>query len=134
MYASRAIWNRYARKRMKIRQWARLVLAVAPVLAGCKGFWDVPSGSGSGGTGTASGKFYVLNQQTSEIAGFSFAAGATSLTGVPNSPYALGAIVPFSLAMSPNGGFLYMSSAAGIFVYSIDGSTGGLTLLQSGQA
>jgi 6-phosphogluconolactonase (cycloisomerase 2 family) len=119
---------------MKIRKWARLVLAVAPVLAGCKGFWDVPSGSGSGGTGTASGKFYVLNQQTSEIAGFSFAAGATSLTAVTNSPYALGAIVPFSMAMSPNGGFLYLSSAAGIFVYSVNGSTGELTLLQSGQA
>jgi len=118
---------------MKIRKWARLLLAVAPVLAGCEGFWDTPSGN-SGGGGTASGKFYVLNQQTSEIAGFSIAAGATSLTSVTNSPYALGAVVPFSLAMSPNGGFLYLSSAAGIFVYSVNGSTGELTLLQSGQA
>lgn len=119
---------------MKIKTWARLLLVVAPVLAGCKGFWDVPSGSGGGGgTGTASGVFYVLNQKTAEVAGFSFAASSTSLTSVTNSPYALGA-APFSMAMSPNGGFLYVSTAGGIFVYSINASSGELTLQNNSQA
>jgi 6-phosphogluconolactonase (cycloisomerase 2 family) len=118
---------------MMIKKWARLLLAVAPVLAGCKGFWDVPSGSGgSGGSGTASGFFYVLNQKTAQVAGFSFAANSTTLTAVTNSPYTLAA-APVSVAMSPNGGFLYVSTAAGIFVYSVNASTGQLTLQNNQQ-
>jgi 6-phosphogluconolactonase (cycloisomerase 2 family) len=39
---------------------------------------------------------------------------------------------PFSAAISPNGGFLYLGTAAGIFVYSVNGSTGALTLLNNG--
>ena len=66
---------------MRIGKWARLFLAAVPLLSGCKGFWDVPSGSGGGG-GTASGVFYVLNFQTTQIAGFTFTAGSTSLTAV----------------------------------------------------
>lgn len=119
---------------MNIKKWARLLLAVAPILSGCKGFWDVPSGSGGGGNGSASGVFYVLNQKTAEIAGFSFAASSTSLTAISGSPYALGAVVPFTMAISPNGGFLYVSSAAGIFVYSVNASTGALTILSGGSA
>jgi len=111
---------------MKIKTWARWFLAVAPLLAGCKGFWDMPSGGGGGG-GSSSGIFYVLNLKTAEVAGFSFAKGSTSLTAVTNSPYALGA-APLALAISPNGGFLYVSTAAGIYVYSINASTGALTL------
>jgi len=119
---------------MKFMRCARLLLAVAPILSGCKGFWNVPSGtSGSGGTGTASGIFYVLNQKTSQVAGFSFATGSTSLTAITNSPYTLSA-APFAMAISPSGGFFYVSTAAGIFVYSIDTSSGALTLQNSGQA
>ncbi len=117
---------------MKIKTWARLLLAVAPILSGCKGFWDVQSGSGGGGNGSASGVFYVLNQKTAQIAGFSIAASSTSLTAISGSPYSLGAVVPFTMAISPNGGFLYVSSAAGIYVYSVDSSTGALTILSSG--
>lgn len=118
---------------MIIKKWARLFLAVAPVLAGCKGFWDVPSGSGSsGGSGSASGIFYVLNQQSAQIAGFSFAANSTTLTAVTNSPYAL-SVSPLAVAISPSGGFLYVSTAAGIYVYSIDNSTGQLTLQNNQQ-
>jgi 6-phosphogluconolactonase (cycloisomerase 2 family) len=118
---------------MKMKAWARLLLAVAPVLSGCKGFWDVPSGSGGsgGGNGNASGVFYVLNQQTAQLAGFSFASGSTSLTAVTNSPYALGA-APFSIAMSPGGGFLYVSTAVGIYAYGVNSSTGVLTVLNGG--
>jgi 6-phosphogluconolactonase (cycloisomerase 2 family) len=117
---------------MTFKTWARFLLIAAPLLSGCKGFWDVPSGSG-GGTGTASGVFYVLNQKTTEVAGFSFASGATSLTAVSNSPYALGA-APFAAAISPSGGFLYVSTAAGIYVFGIDSTNGSLSILNSGSA
>ncbi len=115
---------------MKLKAWARILLVVAPVLSGCKGFWDMPSGSG-GGTGSASGIFYVLNQKTTEIAGYSFASGSTTPTAVSNSPYALGA-VPFAAAISPSGGFLYVSTAVGIYVYGIDSTSGALSILNSG--
>jgi 6-phosphogluconolactonase len=115
---------------MKIGKLSVLFLAAA-LLSGCKGFWDVPSGSG-GGTGAASGVFYVLNQKTSQIAGYSFAKGSTTLTAVTNSPTSLGASLPFTMAISPTGGFLYVSTASGIYVYSV-GTDGSLTILSSGQ-
>jgi hypothetical protein len=119
---------------MKIGKWARLALAALPLLSGCKGFWDIASGSGSGGSGgggTASGVFYVLNQKTAQLAGFTFAASSTSLTAVSNSPYTLGA-KPFAAAISPTGGFLYLSTPVGIYAYGI-ASGGALTILNSGQ-
>src|SRR5215469_3145229 len=114
---------------MKLKVLAGMLLAGALVFSGCKGFWDVPSGSGGGGS--ASGYFYVLNQKAAQLAGFTFAANATSLTAVSGSPYSLGA-APYAVAISPNGGFLYVSTAAGIYVYGISGSTGALTLLNNG--
>jgi 6-phosphogluconolactonase len=120
---------------MKIKAWARFLPAVFVLLAGCKGFWDMPSGSSGsgGGNGTASGFFYVLNQKSTQVAGFSFAAGATTLTPVSTSQYSLGA-APFAIAISPSGGFLYVSTAAGIYAYSVNASTGVLTLLNSNNA
>jgi len=118
---------------MRLKTWARLLLMGAPVLAGCKGFWDVPSGSGGGGNGNASGIFYVFNQKTTEIAGFSYAAGSQTLTAIPKSPYTLSA-APLSAAMSSNGAFLYVGTAGGVFVYSVDATTGQLTILNSGNA
>src|ERR1700741_4134302 len=115
---------------MRFKAWARTFVVVALVISGCKGFWDVPSGSG-GGQGSASGFFYVLNQKAAQLAGFSFAANSTTLTAVGGSPYALGA-APFSAAISPNGGFLYVGTAAGIYVYNINATTGALTLLNNG--
>jgi 6-phosphogluconolactonase len=118
---------------MNLGKWARIFLAAAPLLSGCKGFWDVPSGSGgSGGGGTTSGVFYVLNQKTAQIVGYTIASGAKTLTAVPNSPYTLGTTIPYSLAISPNGGFLYVGTVVGIFVYSV-GSDGSLTILNGGQ-
>ncbi len=111
---------------MKIGSWARLFLAALPLLSGCKGFWNAPSTTGTGtGTGTSSGAFYVLNQKTSQVAAYTIASG--TVTAVTGSPYALSS-VPFAVAVSPNGGFLYVSTAAGIYLYTIDSSTGALTL------
>ena len=117
---------------MNIKQVARLLLAVVPVLSGCKGFWNVPSGSGSGsgGSGNASGFFYVLNQKTTDLIGYSLAANATTLTSLSGASESLGA-APFSLAISPNGGFLYVGTEVGIYAYSVNTSTGALTLLNS---
>lgn len=90
---------------------------------------EVTSSSGtcsasSGTSGNSSGVFYVVNQQTKQIVGYSISSG--SLTKVSGSPYTLSA-APYSIAIAPSGGFLYVGTAAGIFLYSI-GSGGALTL------
>lgn len=111
-------------------------LAAALLLAGCSGFWNAPpstgtGGSGSGGNTAASGVFYVLNQKSTEVVGFSFASGSTTPTVVSGSSQRVGA-VPLAMAISPNGSFLYVSTAAGIYLYTI-GSGGALTLGNGGQ-
>lgn len=113
------------------------LLAAALLLAGCSGFWNAPATSGSGGTGSggntsASGVFYVLNQKTTQLVGFSFASGSTTPAAVSGSSEQLGS-VPLAVAISPNGSFLYVSTAAGIYVYTI-GSGGVLTLSNGSQA
>ncbi|MGH9590716.1 MAG: hypothetical protein ACRD25_09980, partial [Terracidiphilus sp.] len=117
---------------MKCGKWMA-ILAAALLLAGCKGFWDLPPGSsdGGGGTGASSGVFYVANQATDEIAAFSIVSG--KLSDVSGSPYAL-SVQPRSLAIAPGGGFLYVGTlAGGTFLYSI-GSGGALTIGNGGQA
>lgn len=118
---------------MKKTRWAVWALSVAALFSGCKGFWDAPSGGGGGGGGgTASGVFYVLNQKTAQVAAFSFSTGTTiTLNAITGSPYTIAA-APFAMALSPNGNFLYVSSAAGIYLYNV-GSTGALTLSNNGQ-
>jgi hypothetical protein len=114
---------------MKRFKWALAGLAVAALVTGCDHFWDPLPG---GGGGAASGVFYVLNSGKQQLAGFSFASGSTTPTAVTNSPYSLAA-APLSMAISPNGGYLYVGTGGGIFVYSI-GSGGVLTLLDNSQA
>jgi 6-phosphogluconolactonase (cycloisomerase 2 family) len=73
--------------------------------------------------GNTSGVFYVLNQGTKEIAAYSIVTG--KLTQIGNS-YTLSA-APYSIAIAPGGGFLYVGTATGIFLFNI-GSGGVLTL------
>src|ERR1039458_5415418 len=113
---------------MKSRNWAALGLVLAALLAGCKGFWDLPAGSGSGGGGTtpttlSSGVFYVLNQKTDEIVTYSITSGALSTPVALTLP----APGPIALAVAPNGHFLYVSTTGGIYLYTI-ASNGALTL------
>jgi 6-phosphogluconolactonase (cycloisomerase 2 family) len=115
-----------------MRKFAGLALAGVILIAGCKGFWDPPTTTGGGGNGTASGVFYILNQQTSQLAGFTFAAGATSPSAVSGSPYSLAA-APQSLVLSPSGSYLYVGTLAGIYVYGV-GNGGALSLLNNSQA
>jgi len=81
------------------------------------------SGSCSSGAST-SGNLYVMNVETKQIAGFYVKAGVP--TALPGSPVAVPA-TPLAMAVSPNGGLLYVSTADGIYVYTIS-STGELTL------
>lgn len=120
---------------MKGGKWLA-ILAAASLLAGCKGFWDLPAGSsngGGGGTGNSSGVFYVANQATFQVAAYSIVSG--KLTAVSGSPYSLGtSVAPRSLAVSPSANFLYAGTlAGGIFLFSID-SSGALTIGNNGQA
>ena len=115
---------------MKIGKWGWLALAGVALLSGCKDFWKAPASGGGGSTGSNSGDFYVLNQKTSQVAAFNVASG--KVTALSGSPYALSS-VPFAMAVSPNGGFLYVSTAAGIYVYTV-GSNGALILGNSGNA
>ena len=115
----------------KIGRWACVLLAVLPFLAGCKGFWDVPGTSGGGGGGTtpttlSSGDFYILDKgtTTSQILGYSIVSG--TLTALSASPYPVTGVA-YDIAMSPTGSYLYVSSTAGVYIYTINTTTGALT-------
>ena len=113
---------------MKIGKWARLVLMAVPLLAGCKGFWNAPTTTTGGGTGTG-GVFFVLNQTGNQIGAYSIVSG--KVTAVTGSPYTLTAL-PFAIAVAPGSGYLYVSTAQGIYLYDI-GTGGALTLGNSSQ-
>ncbi len=120
---------------MRTANWVRGIIVAAATIAvaaisGCAGFWD-PLPSGGGGTNPASGVFYVLNAKTNQLAGFTFAAGASSPTAVTNSPYTLDS-TPLSMALTPSGNYLYVSTLSGITYYSVN-SDGSLTAGSSGQ-
>ena len=112
---------------MNLGKWARLFLMAAPLLAGCKGFWDKTTTPPP--TGSSGGVFYVLNQKTSQIAAFSIVSG--KVTAVTGSPYSLGGTLPYAIAISPTGTYMYVSTAAGIYLYNI-GTGGALTIGNSG--
>ena len=115
---------------MRTRYWAYLAMA-ALCLAGCKGFWDAPASSGGGGgkTTLSSGDIYVINVATSKVAGLYVNSG--TLTVLPGSPYTLSA-APIAITVAPNNAFLYVSTLGGIFVYSVNTSTGELSIGNSG--
>lgn len=115
---------------MKIK-FGVVLLAVTALLAGCKGFWDAPASTSTTPTTPtqlSSGVFYVLNQTTKQIAAYSISSG--SLVQVSGSPYTLAA-APYCIAIAPGGGFLYVGTVNGIYLYTI-GSGGGLTAGNSG--
>jgi 6-phosphogluconolactonase len=87
---------------------------------------------------SASGKFVyaaVVNinapgdatYQTQNIFAFSVDAVTGALTPVTGSPFSLGSIMPHSMALHPNGKFLYLSAIDQIFTYSVDSATGALS-------
>jgi 6-phosphogluconolactonase (cycloisomerase 2 family) len=115
---------------MKIGRWAGVFLAVVPLLSGCSGFWNPPASTSTGtGTGSGAGAFYVLNEKTSQVAAFTISSG--TVTAISGSPYALSS-VPLAMAISPSGNLLYVSTAAGIYVYTV--ASGGALTLGNGNA
>jgi 6-phosphogluconolactonase (cycloisomerase 2 family) len=78
-------------------------------------------------TASASGDFYVLNQTTNQVAALSISSGQLNTIGA----YTLPAPAPLSIAAAPNGRFLYVATANGIYLYAI-GSGGTLTLEGNG--
>jgi 6-phosphogluconolactonase len=117
---------------MKWSKCARLFLLMTPLLAGCGDFWQAPSGSSTSTTTTSttlsSGFFYVINQETSQIVAYDITSG--TLNQISANTLAAG---PTGIAMSPGGGFLYVSTVAGIYLYDI-GTNGGLTIGNNGGA
>lgn len=120
---------------MKRGSWARLLpallLVVAPFIEGCGDFWQAPSGSGGGGgttsTTLSSGYFYILNQTTKQIVAYDIVTGSLNTIGT----YSLTA-APYAIAIAPGNGFLYVGTVTGIYLYTIDSSTGALTAGNSG--
>jgi len=116
---------------MRTRYWVCLALA-ALCLTGCSGFWDAPKnngGGGGGGTTLSSGNFYVINSATNEIVGLYVKAGTVTALGTSNKLSAS----PIAVTVAPNNAFLYVSTLGGIFVYTIDSSSGQITVGNSGQ-
>jgi len=79
-------------------------------------------------TASTSGNFYVLNQTTNQIAALNISSGKLNTIGAVTLP----APDPFAIAVAPNAQFLYVSTANGIYLYTI-GSNGALTLGFNGQ-
>jgi 6-phosphogluconolactonase len=107
--------------------WLCVSVVLAVVVAGCANFWKLPSDSGGGGTTSttlSSGVFYVVDQTTSQLNAYSISSG--TLESVSGSPYALPA-TPITIAVSSTGGYLYLATINGIYLYTI-GSGGSLTL------
>jgi 6-phosphogluconolactonase (cycloisomerase 2 family) len=123
---------------MQFAKGSVLLLAISFLLAGCGNFWQAPgsssSGGGSSGGGTtsttlSSGNFYVIDSATSQIVAYNINSGTLNQI----APASALAATPTAIAVSPSGAFLYVSSAAGIFLYSI-GSNGALTIGNNGGA
>lgn len=118
---------------MKAEIGAGLLLASAVLLSGCSGFWDLPPSSSTTGTTPttlSSGVFYALNQTTRQIVGYSINSG--KLTTISGATQTLSA-APYSIAVAPGGGFLYVGTVNGIYLYTI-ASGGSLSLANNGAA
>ena len=124
---------------MKIGTWAKVLLAAAPLLAGCGNFWQAPGSSGGGGGGgcttdctkATSGNFYILNSPTAgspTIAGESIITG--TLTAISGSPWAV-ETTPYAIAMAPNGNFLIVSTTTGTYAYPISSGVLGTAIVVS---
>ena len=117
---------------MKSVKWMVLGLALAALVAGCKGFWDLPPSTTSTNPTTpttlSSGVFYVLDQTTKEVVGYAITSG--TLGAISGGTQTLSA-APFSIAVAPNGGFLYVGTVNGIYLYTID-SGGALSIGNNG--
>jgi hypothetical protein len=77
------------------------------------------SGAACPATATTSGNFYILNNGApAQIFGESIVSG--TVTPISGSPWSLAGIgTPYSIAIAPNGNFLYVSTDTGVWLFSI---------------
>ena len=106
-----------------------LIAVCAAALTGCNNFF-IKTTTSSGGGGSTSNLVYTVNQTTSTVSGF--AVGTSTLTSVPNMPYALG-FVPQAAVVTIPDTYLYVAGPGAIYAYVI-GSDGSLTLPSTGAA
>jgi 6-phosphogluconolactonase len=107
------------------------VIAGMLFLTGCGNFFVAPTnsgGGGGGGTGSTSNLVYTTNTLTNTVSGFSI--GTSTLTTVPNMPYALN-FSPQALVVTVPDTFLYVAGPGAIYAYII-GSDGSLTAPTAG--
>jgi 6-phosphogluconolactonase (cycloisomerase 2 family) len=109
-------------RKMKMGKWAWFLLATAPFLAGCSGFWDAPATSTTTTTTLSGGYFFLLDTGTSSIISYDINAGVLTSVGTPVTLPA----TPIAMTVAPNGDFLFVSTTNGIYVYTI--ASGVLTL------
>jgi 6-phosphogluconolactonase (cycloisomerase 2 family) len=100
--------------------------SVSETTSVCVDVTNSTSGNCSSASGT-SGIFYVLNQETNQVVAMSIASGKLTTIGSLTLPTAH----PIAIAVAPNGNFLYVSTAGGIYLYTIE-SGGSLQLGNSG--
>jgi 6-phosphogluconolactonase (cycloisomerase 2 family) len=129
-------WSRLARagrRSCEAKLWLLAAMgACAVLLSGCGSFFGKVTTTTTTTTTTGSGDYlYVANANINlnTVAGFSLASGA--LSGTANSPYDLG-VEPSTLAITPSNSILYAGSVTGGIYGYLVGSTGGLTLVGSG--
>jgi 6-phosphogluconolactonase len=96
---------------------------------GCGNFWVYP-GSQTGSSSGSGDYVYVANGSTT-LAGFSISSG--SLTAMSGSPFSLG-YDPTAAAVNPADTILFLGSNSAIYAYSINASTGALSVMNSGNA
>ena len=85
----------------------------------------VGTSSGTCSSASASGNFYVLSGTS--ISGYSIQAG--SVKAISNSSYS-NFTAASAIAIAPSGNFLYVATGSGIFLYTINSSTGALSQAQ----
>ena len=117
---------------MKSVKWMALGLVLAALVAGCKGFWDLPPSTTTSNPTTpttlSSGVFYVLDQTTKQVVGYSITSGVVG--AISGGSQTLSS-APFSIVVAPNGDFLYVGTVNGIYLFTI-GSGGALTAANGG--
>jgi len=114
---------------VKIWLQTGIVLASMLQLAGCKGFFNVPTTTvctTNCTTTISSGTFYVLNSNAGQVEIAAYSIVNSALTPLTGSPYSLPS-GPYAIAIAPNNNFLYVSTQSGIYLYTI-GASGALTL------
>ncbi|HEV2577515.1 MAG TPA: beta-propeller fold lactonase family protein [Acidobacteriaceae bacterium] len=133
--------SRKAAGRIVARGGAALALAATVLLAGCHNFFvcqkaSCPS-SGSGGGSTSTDYVYVSNATAGSTYVSGYNIGNGSLAAITGSPFNL-TYIPVAMTVSPNDAILYVASLPGaanpgIYVYSINSSTGQLSGPNGGQ-